>query len=120
MRSTSQLQFRTEDTDATNEADQSLLALQQLATNRDLSNFNKNTNRISKLPKSLTTTTPTFDEKSERLELLEDLVQPSLKTHNQLTGEDNMNHFHFLMRGDALQTFKKSPAPTERIFECVP
>ena len=64
-RSTSQPQFRSENTPATIEADQILLALQQLATNSNSANFNNNISRISKLPKSLTTTLPTFDGKSE-------------------------------------------------------
>ena len=62
-RSTSQRQFRGENTPATIEADQILLALQQLATNSNSVNFNNNISRISKLPKSLTTTMFTFDEK---------------------------------------------------------
>ena len=82
-RSTSQPKF--EKTPATIEADQILLALQQLATNSISANFNNNSNRISKLPKSLATTMPTFEGKSEKLELLEDLIQLSLKIHNQLT-----------------------------------
>ena len=55
-RSTSQPQFRSENTPETIEADQILLALQQLATNSNSPNFNNNITRISKLPKSLTTT----------------------------------------------------------------
>ena len=50
---------------------------------------------------------PTFDRKSEKIRLFEDLFQPSLKIQIQLTGEDKTNCFHFLMRGDELQTFKK-------------
>ena len=105
-RSTSQPQFRSENTPATIEADQILLALQQLATNSSSANFNNNINRISKLTKSLTTTMPTSDGKSEKFELFEDLFQTSLKIHNQLTEEDKIYYFHSLMRGDALQTFK--------------
>ena len=110
-RSTSQPQFRSENTPATIEADQILLALQQLATNSNSANFNDNISRISKLPKSLTTTMPTFDGKSEKFELFEDLFQTSLKIHNQLTEEDKINYFHSLMRGDALQTFKNITSP---------
>ena len=110
-RSTSQPQFRSENTPATIEADQILLALQQLPTNSNSSNVNNNSNRISKLPKSLTTTMPTFDGKSEKFELFEDLFQTSLKIHNQLTEEDKINYFHSLMRGDALQTFKNISSP---------
>ena len=108
---TSQPQFRSENTPKTIEADQILLALQQLATNSNSPNFNKNITKISKLPKSLTTTMPTFDGKSEKFELFEDLFQTSLKIHNQLTEEDKINYFHSLMRGDALQTFKNISSP---------
>ena len=111
-RSTSQPQFRSENTPATIEADQILLALQQLANKNNSSNFHNNIMRISKLPKSLTTTTPTFDGKSEKFELFEDLFQTSLRIHNQLTEEDRINYFHSLMRGDALQTFKNINGPT--------
>ena len=109
--STGQPQFRSENTPATIEADQILLALQQLATNYNSANFNNNISRISKLAKSLTTTMPTFDGKSEKFELLEDLSQTSLKIHNQLTQEDKINYFHSLMRGDALETFKNITSP---------
>ena len=111
-RSTSQPQIRSENTPATIEADQILLALQQLANNNNSANFHNNLNRISKLPKSLTTTMPTFDGKTEKFELFEDLFQTSLKIHNQLTEDDRINYFHSLMRGDALQTFKNINGPT--------
>ena len=54
---------------------------------------------------------PTFDGKSEKFELFEDLFQTSLKIHNQLTEEDKGYYFHSLMRGDALQTFKNMTSP---------
>ena len=111
-RSTNQLQFRSENTPATIEADQILLALQQLANNNNSANVHNNINKISKLPKSLMTTMPTFDGKSEKFELFEDLFQTSLKIHNQLTEEDRINYFHSLMRGHALQTFKNINGPT--------
>ena len=111
-RSTSQPQFRSENTPATIEADQILLALQQLTNNNNSANFHNNINRISKLPKSLTTTMPTFDGKTEKFELFEDLFQTNLKIHNQLTEDDRINYFHSLMRGDALQTFENINGPT--------
>ena len=110
-RTTSQPQFHSENTPGTIEADQILLALQQLATNSNSANVNNNSNRISTLPKSLTTTMPTFDGKSEKFELFEDLFQTSLKIHNQLTEEDKIHYFHSLMRCDALQTFKNIDSP---------
>ena len=62
------------------------------------------------------TAMPTFDGKSENFELIEDLFQTSFKIHNQLTKEDKIKYFHSLKRGDALQTSKTSPSPTERIL----
>ena len=50
---------------------------------------------------------PTFDGKSEKFGMFEDLFQRSLKIHNQLTKEDKINYFHSLMRRDALQTFTR-------------
>ena len=117
-RSTSQPQFRSENTPATIQADQILLALQQFSDNNISANFRNNINRISKLQKSLTTTMPTFDGKSEKFELFEDLFQTSLKVHNRLTEEDRINYFHSLMRGDALLTFKNINGPTrENLWE---
>ena len=109
---TSQSQFRSENTPATIEADQILLALQQLANKNNPANFHNIINRISKWPKSLTTTMPTLDGKSEKFELFEDLFQTSLKIHNQLTEEDRINYFHSLMKKDASQTFKNINGPT--------
>ena len=83
-RSTSQPQFRSENIPATIEADQILLAPEQLPTNKNSANFNNNINSISTLPKSFTTTMPTFDGKSDKFELFENLFQTSLKIHNQL------------------------------------
>ena len=111
-RSTSQRQFRSENSPATIEADQILLVLQQLANNNNSANFHNNLNRISKLPKSLTTRMPTFDGTPEKFELFEDPFQKSLKIHNHLTEDDRISYFHSLMRGDALQTFKNNNAPT--------
>ena len=111
-RSTSQPQFRSKNTPATIEADQNLLALQRLANNNISANFHNINNRISKLPKSLTTTMPTFDGKSEKFELFDDLFQTIVKIHIQLTEEDRINYYLSLMRGDALLTFKNNNGPT--------
>ena len=110
-RSISQPQFCSENTPATLEADQIFLALHQLATNSISANVINTSNRTSKLSKPLTTTMPTFDGKSEKFELFEDLFQTSLKIHNQLTEGDKVNYFHSLMRGDVLQTFKNISSP---------
>ena len=55
---------------------------------------------------------PTFDGKSGKFELFEDIFQTSLKIHNQLTEDDRINYFLSLMRGDALQTFENISGPT--------
>ena len=112
-RSLSEPQFRSENTPATIEADQILLALQQLANNNKSANFHKNINKFSKLPKSHTTTLPKFDKKSQKFQLFEDLFQTSLKIHNQLTEDDRINYFRSLMRGDALRTFKNINGATQ-------
>ena len=111
-RSTSQPQFCSENTPATIETDQILLALQQLANNSNSASFKNNLNKLSKLPKSLTITMPTFDGKSDKFEQFEDFLQRSLKIHNQLTEEDRIKYFPSLMKGDALQTFKNDNSPT--------
>ena len=117
VRSTSQPQFRSQNTPATLEADQILLALLQIANNANRTHLDDNINRIAKLPKSLTTTMPTFDGKTEKFELFEDLFQTSLKIHNQLSEEHRINYFHSLMRGDALQTFKNITSPARESLE---
>ena len=60
---------------------------------------------------------PTFDGKTEKFELFEDLFQTSLKIHNQLSEEHRINYFHSLMRGDALQTFKNITSPVRECLE---
>ena len=111
-RSISQRQFCSEITPATIKADQFLLALQQLSNHNNSANFRNNVIRISKLPKFLLATMPTFDGKSKNLELLEDLFQTRLKIHNQLTEDDRIKYCHSLMSGDGLQTFKNINGPT--------
>ena len=115
-RSTSQPQFFCENTPSLSGTDQILLAPQQLGTNSNSANFNINVTRTSKLTKSLTTTMPTFDGKSEKFELNEDLFQTGLKIYNPLTAEDKINYYHSFMRGDALQTFKNITSPNKEVL----
>ena len=118
-RPTSQPQFRSENTPATIEADQILLTLQQLANKNNSANFHNNINRISKLPKLLNTTMPTFDGKSEKIELFEDLFQTSLKIDNESTEDDRINYFHSFMRGGGVRykLSRKLMAQPERTWE---
>ena len=113
-RSTSQLQLRSENIPATIEADQILLALQQMATNSNSANFN-NINSFSKVPKPLTTTMPTFDGKLEKFELIENLFQTCLKIHNQLMGEDKENSSTLSWVVMRYKHSKISPASTENL-----
>ena len=113
-RSTSQPHFRSQITPVMIEADQILLAPQQVANNNSSAKFHNIINRISKLPKSLTTTMPTSNRESEKFELFEDRFQTSLKIHNQLTEDNRINYFHSLMKGNALQTLKTLMGQPER------
>ena len=116
-RSISQPQFRSENTPATIEADQILLTLQQLANKNNSAIFRKNINRISEMPKSLTTTMPTFDGKSEKFELFKGFFQARLKNHNQLTEVDRINYFYSPMRGMRYKHLKTLMAQPERTWE---
>ena len=66
------------------------------------------------MPKSLITAMPTFDEKSEKIELFEDFFQTSVKILHQLTKDHRINYFHSLIMGVALQTFKSINGPTTK------
>ena len=56
---------------------------------------------------------PTFDGKSEKFELFEDLFNTSLKVYPQITEAEKINYFHSLMRGEALQTFRNMTVDTK-------
>ena len=58
----------------------------------------KQTPNIPRLPKALATTMPTFDGKTEKFELFEDLFQTSLKVHPQITEQEKIHYFHSLLR----------------------
>ena len=45
---------------------------------------------------------PTFDGKSKKLELFDELFQTSLKIQSQLTEEDKIYYSHSFMRADEL------------------
>ena len=103
-RSTCGPQFRSENIPATTEADQILLAFQQVASNSNSAIFNNNnSNKISRLPKSLTATTPIFEGKLETFEMFEEKFQTAMNNHNQLTEEDKIQYLASHLRGDDLQ-----------------
>ena len=94
-RARSQRQCRSANNPVTIEADQFLLALHQMATNSNSAKISNNMNRISKLPKSLATTMPTFDGESEKVELFADLFQTSLIIQHQLMEKDKKKTLPF-------------------------
>ena len=108
----SQPYFTSEKTSVTIQADQILVGLQQLASNSNSANFIKNVKTNSKLPESLTTTMPTFDGKSEKLELLEDLLQTKLKTHRRRQNK----LFPFSLASWYAADVQKHQQPEERAF----
>ena len=73
----------------------------------------KQITNLPRLPKALATTMPTFDGKTEKFELFEDLFQTSLKVHPQITQQEKIHYFHSLLRGDALQTFRNMTETTK-------
>ena len=56
--------------------------------------------------RSVQTTPITFDGKSEKFELFEDLFHTMIKMQPAMTEQIKINHFHSLLRKGALQTFK--------------
>ena len=52
------------------------------------------------------TTPMTFDVKSEKFELFEDLFHTMIKMQLAMTEQMKINHFHSLLRKGALQTFR--------------
>ena len=107
-----------ENTPAAIEVDQIWLAFQDLASDSNSANFNKNIIRISNFSKCLTTKMPIYDRKSEEIIKIEDLFHTSLKIHNQLTEEARIDYFHSLVHDDALQTFEIISNPNrEKIAE---
>ena len=94
------------------EADHIILALQQLARNSISANFkNNNINKISKLPKSLTTKIPHFRREISEFRTVWRSVWNKIENPQPTYREDKINYFHSLMSGDALQTFKNTISP---------
>ena len=75
------------------------------AVARTLFGAEKSDSTILPMPKALTASLPTFDGKSEKFELFEDLFRNNLKMYPHLTELQKINYFHSLLRGDALQAF---------------
>ena len=65
----------------------------------------------------VSTTTLTFDGKSEKFELFEDLFHTMLKTQPDMTETMKINHFHSLLRKNALQTFRNINTANRQTLE---
>ena len=67
----------------------------------------------------VSTTTLTFDGKSEKFELFEDLFHTMIKMQPDMTEAMKVNHFHSLLRKNALQTFRNINSANRQTLEDV-
>ena len=67
----------------------------------------------------VSTTTLTFDRKSEKFELFEDLFHTMIKMQPEMTETMKINHFHSLLRKNALQTFRNINSANRQTLEDV-
>ena len=65
----------------------------------------------------VSTTTLTFDGKSEKLQLFEDLFRTMIKMHPDMTETMKINHFLSLLRTSALQTFRNINSANRQTLE---
>ena len=61
----------------------------------------------------------TFDGKSEKFELFEDLLHTTIKMQPEMTEQMKINHFHPLLRKNALQTFRNNNSSNRQTLEDV-
>ena len=66
------------------------------------------------------TTPMTFDGKSEKFELFEDLFHTMIKMQPAMTEQMKINHFHSLLRKGALQTFRNINSINRQTLREVP
>ena len=65
----------------------------------------------------VSTTTLTFDGKSKKFELFEDLFHTMIKMQPDMTETVKVNHFHSLLRKNALQTFRNIHSAIRQTLE---
>ena len=65
----------------------------------------------------VSTTSLTFDGKSEKFELFEDLFHTMIKMQTDMTETMKINHFHSLLRKNALQTFRNINTTNRQTLE---
>ena len=79
---------------------------------------------LQNMPQTMTirpvqTTPMTFDGKSEKFELFEDLFHTMIKMQPAMTEQMKINHFHSLLRKGALQTFRNINSINHQTLEDV-
>ena len=67
----------------------------------------------------VTTNPMTFDGKTEKFELFEDLFHTMIKMQPAMTEQMKINHFHSLLRKGALQTFRNINSTNRQTLEDV-
>ena len=67
----------------------------------------------------VTTTPMTFDGRSEKFQLFEDLFHTRIKMQPVMTEQMKINNFHSLLRKEALQTFRKKNTINRQTLEDV-
>ena len=71
------------------------------------------TSGVPRLPQAMCKTMPTFDGKIHKCEHFEDLYKTSLEVYPNIIEEEKILDFHFLLKREALQTFRKMTKPTK-------
>ena len=71
------------------------------------------------MARPVSTTTLTFDGKSEKFELFEDLFHTMIKMQPDMTEAMKINHFHSLLRINALETFRNINTAKRQTLEDV-
>ena len=69
--------------------------------------------------RTVNSNTMTFDGKSEKFELFEDLFHTMIKMQPEMTEQMKINHFHSLLRKNALQTFRNINSTNRQTLEDV-
>ena len=79
--------------------------------------MNNRTSAQTLMVRPVSTTTLTFDGKSENIELFEDLFHTMIKMQPDMTETMKINHFHSLLRKNALQTFRNINTANRQTLE---
>ena len=79
--------------------------------------MNNNQPSQTLMVRPISTTTLTFDGKSEKLELFVDLFHTMIKMQPDMTETMKINHFHSLLRKIALQTFRNINSAKRQTLE---